>query len=375
MKLFIREIKAVLASPWQLALLTYIPLLGGLLLWGIFSSAIPRLLPVAVIDMDNSSLSRLLIRDLNANPTIQTIMYQQLPKAKIAMQQGDVFALLVLPYHLKKNLLSSQQPSIEIRYNAQFLLVGKLLSSELQISLANGLTSIATLAQLASGVLKEQVSITINPIRLQQTALFNQNNNYVAFLVPGLLIAFLQIVAMLVLLNSLAHESETTAQDNAYSLGIWKVLACKLGFYSIIMLIHGFIAFIFFYLYLNLPINGSLWMLGLAFWIMLIADFFIVLFIYFIFNNSTRAVSICTALFAPAFTFMGITFPTLNMPISAQYWRQLIPSTQYIETHISIISHSISTWELLCKLSHNWGFALLILPIIYLVNRGENYDL
>ncbi|AGH82089.1 ABC-2 type transporter [Psychromonas sp. CNPT3] len=375
MNLFIREIKAMLASPWQLALVTYLPLIGGLLLWGIFSSAVPRSLPVAIIDMDNSSLSRLLIRDLQANPTIAPIIYQQLPKAKLAMQEGKVFALVVLPYQLRKNLLSARQPSIEIRYNSQFLLVGKLLSSELQISLGSGLSSLASLKQLAQGVPKGRVGINLSPISLQKTALFNQNSNYVAFLVPALIIALLQIIGMLVFLNSLTQESENRSAKSAESLGIWKVLACKFSLYSIIILIHAMFAFTFFYLYLALPIHGSLWMLGVAFWIMLIADFLIVLLIYSIFLDSTRVVSICTALFAPAMTFMGVTFPTHNMPVLAQYWRQLIPSTQYIETHISIISHGLSQGEFIFKLSHNWGFAMLIIPIIYFVNKGKNHDL
>ncbi|KPU83494.1 ABC transporter [Psychromonas sp. PRT-SC03] len=375
MKLFIREIKAILASPWQLALVTYIPILGGLVLWGIFSSAIPRLLPVAVIDMDNSSISRSLIRYLQANPAIRPIIYQQLPNAKLAMREGKVFALVMLPYQLKKNLLNAKRQSIEIRYNSQFLLVGKLLSSDLQESLGSGLTSIAGIQLLAQGVPKEHVSIHLSPISLQKTALFNQSNNYVAFLVPALVVALLQIIAMLAFLNSLTQENERIYAQDAYHLGIWKVLICKTCFYSAIMLVHGMFAFTFLYIYLKLPMAGPLWMLGVAFWIMLIADFLIVLFLHFFTLNSTRAVSLCTGLFAPAVTFMGVTFPTHNMPLLAQYWRQLIPSTQYIETHISIISYGLSNIELLCKLSHSLWFTLFILPIIYFVNKGKHHDL
>ncbi|MBB1381618.1 ABC transporter permease, partial [Shewanella sp. SR41-2] len=146
--LFRRECKALWHSPWQLALVSYIPLIGVLALWWLFSAGLPRQLPVAVVDLDNSQISRMLTRQLSANAVIAPRSFANEAAAIEAMRQAQVYGLVILPYQLRKDLLTSKQPTIDIRYNSQFLLVGKLLSSQLQLSLAEGLTQIGEVSLL-----------------------------------------------------------------------------------------------------------------------------------------------------------------------------------------------------------------------------------
>lgn len=372
MKLFKREIIAILDSPWQLALLTYIPIIGLLLLWGLFSAGLPRGLPVAVVDFDQSTMTRLLTRDLQANPAVKVIHYTHLQDAQKAMQQADVYALLVFPYQLKKKLFTAQQPVIDIRYNSQFLLVGKLLSSQLKLTLASGLQSLASVKELARGTPKQQVAINLSPVSNQTTALFNQNNNYVAFLVPPILIALLQIIAMLVFVNSLSFELQRTKEDNWYHHGISSILFTKLFFYSICILLHGTLIYTFLYLHLNLPIAGHIWMLILSLLLMIMAVWLIVLTIFFLLKDSTRTVSVCGAIFAPAFSFMGVTFPSNNMPELAQIWRAIMPSSHYMEQHVATVNYGQNITQLLSQMTSYGGFLLLILPIIYLIKKGRN---
>ena len=134
-----REFTALQDDPWQLALISYIPLLSIIGLWLLFSAGLPRQLPVAVVDLDNSQVSRSLARQLQANPVTKPVSYSELSSAEAAMKQGEVYALLVLPYGLNRDLLTAKTPIIDIRYNSQFLLVGKLLSSQLLATMADGL--------------------------------------------------------------------------------------------------------------------------------------------------------------------------------------------------------------------------------------------
>ena len=65
---FRREVRRLAADPWDLAMVTWVPLLGVALLWWIFSAGLPRHLAVGVVDDDHSSLSRQLVRMLDATP-------------------------------------------------------------------------------------------------------------------------------------------------------------------------------------------------------------------------------------------------------------------------------------------------------------------
>lgn len=365
-----RELKALWRDPWQLALISYIPLLGILCLWWLFSAGLPRQLPVAIVDQDHSQLSRMLTRQLKANPVTDPQSFTDLSSAVEAMQQAQVYAVVVFPYDMKKDLLTGHTPTIDVRYNSQFLLVGKLLSSQIQLSLGDGLLQVAGLKQLMTGTPKSQVAVNLSPVKSQTTALFNRNNNYIGFLVPPVLVALWQLLSMLVMANSLNRELHLDAAQSEEGISnrltehFWpKVLAKILLFTPILMLQGGFIL-AWLYLYLALPFAGSIALLLFAQLIMLLAVWSLVLLVFVLMRDSARVISFCTALFAPAFAFMGITFPTHEMPQLAQWWRLIMPSSHYIESHVSVVSYG-ATWSTMAQqLSSYWGF-ICLLPVIY----------
>jgi len=370
-----RELKALWNDPWQFALVTYIPILGIISIWWLFSAGIPRQLPVAIVDHDQSQLSRMLARQIQANPAAQTFGYQDIGSAKRAMTQGEVYALVVLPYGLKRDLLTGHSPTIEIRYNSQFLLVGKLLSSQIQLSLADGLLQVANRKQLALGVPKAQAEINLRPVTSQKTALYNSNSNYIAFLVPPILLALGQLLAMLVFANSLNRELRLNTMSEWFSLGTRRVVFTKIIVYTPLILLQGRFVLAILYQFLGLPIAGGFGLLLVAQLAMLLAVWLLVLVIFFLLQDSARVISFCTALFAPAFPFMGITFPTLDMPLLAQLWRKLMPSSHYIDTHVSVVSYGQGWNTLADQLINYWGFLFLIPVIIFLAKRVKRAHL
>ncbi|NMH65233.1 ABC transporter permease [Shewanella sp. SHSM-M6] len=365
-----RELHALWHSPWQLALVTYVPLLSVLALWWLFSAGLPRQLPVALVDLDHSRVSRMLGRQLAANAVTAPVAFADLPAAVAAMRRAEVYALVLLPKDLQRDLLrgAGHSPSIDIRYNSQFLLMGKLLSSQLQQSLGAGLLELAGLKQLVSGVPRARVAVNLRPVQSQTTALFNRNSNYVGFLVPPVLIALWQLLAMLVFANSFNRELTPAPHDSGLSLAFWPKLLAKLGVYLPLLALHGAGILCFLYLYLGLPFAGSLSVLVIAQCCMLLAIWCLVLTVFLLMADSARVVSFCTALFAPAFAFMGITFPVHEMPSAAQYWRLLMPSSHYIDAHVAQVSYGLGWPSLPAQLASYWGY-LLLLPVIYLLGR------
>ncbi|MCS6154522.1 ABC transporter permease [Shewanella baltica] len=369
-----RELSALWRDPWQLALISYIPLIGIFCLWWLFSAGLPRQLPVAIVDQDHSQLSRMLTRQLKANPVTEPQNFTDLAAAVSAMQQAKVYAIVVFPYDMKKDLLTGHKPTIDVRYNSQFLLVGKLLSSQIQLSLGDGLLQVAGLKQLANGTPKSQVAVNLSPIKSQTTALFNRNNNYIGFLVPPVLVALWQLLSMLVMANSLNRELHLapTIQVNGISNTLtehfWPKVLAKVALFTPILMLQGGFILAWLYLYLALPMAGSLALLLLAQLVMLLAVWSLVLLIFVVMRDSARVISFCTALFAPAFAFMGITFPTHDMPQLAQWWRLIMPSSHYIESHVSVVSYGAAWPNVASQLSSYWGFICLP-PLIYLLSR------
>lgn len=368
------ELRALWHDPWQLALISYIPLLGMICLWWLFSAGLPRQLPVAIVDQDHSQLSRMLTRQMKANPVTEPQSFTDLSSAVSAMQQAKVYAIVVFPYDMKKDLLTGHKPTIDVRYNSQFLLVGKLLSSQIQLSLGEGLQQVAELKQLATGTPKSQVAVNLSPVKSQTTALFNRNNNYIGFLVPPVLIALWQLLSMLVMANSLNRELhlapvvQADVISDRLTTHFWPKVLAKVALFTPILMLQGGFILAWLYLYLALPMAGSLALLLLAQSVMLLAVWSLVLLIFVVMRDSARVISFCTALFAPAFAFMGITFPTHDMPPLAQWWRLIMPSSHYMESHVSVVSYGASGLDVVSQMSSYWGFICLF-PLIYLLAR------
>ena len=90
----LRECARLRADPWDLALATWVPLLALALLAWMFSAGVPRELPVAVVDHDNSAASRELVRRLDAVPELRVAarqLAQQLlkPPASVSRSTRD----------------------------------------------------------------------------------------------------------------------------------------------------------------------------------------------------------------------------------------------------------------------------------------------
>ncbi|CAM3920809.1 ABC transporter permease [Shewanella aquimarina] len=364
-----RELIALWNDPWQLALVSYIPLVGIFGLWWLFSAGLPRELPVAIVDQDQSQISRMLVRRLQANSVITPIHYQDINSAKASMESAETYAMVVLPFQLNRDLLTGHQPTIDIRYNSQYLLVGKLLSSQIQLSLADGLKSKALLKQLAAGVPMAQAEVNLNLVKTQVSALYNANSNYVVFLLPPILLALGQLLAMLVFANSLNRELRQETMTEWFSLGTRRVLWAKMLVYTPLIVLQGRLILTLLYQYLGLPLAGVFGQLLLAQIVMLLAVWLLVLTIFFLLQDAARVISFCTALFAPAFPFMGITFPTQEMPQLAQWWRKLMPSSHYIDTHVGVVSYGQDFAVFVQQVTSYWGFLLLVPVIVVLARR------
>ncbi|WP_394129349.1 ABC transporter permease [Shewanella maritima] len=363
-----REWSALWQDQWQLALLTYLPVLAILSLLWIFSAAMPRHMPVAVVDLDNSQLSRELTRKLNASSTIASVSYANLAEAKAAMMQVDAFALVVFPDDMRKDLLTGHSPIIDVRYNSQFLLVGKLLSSQIQQGLGAGLKDVSLMGQYSRGVPKVQAELNLTPIAMQITPLYNKNSHYQVFLMPAILVAIVQIVMMLTFVNSFTRELRQDSVQQWLQHGLIPAIATKAAVYVPLSILQFCVLNVVLYQYLGLHIGSAFGLLLVAQTLMTLTIWWMVLAIFLLLQDSARVVSFCAALFAPAFPFMGVTFPTHDMPLLALLWRQIMPSSHYIEQHLAIVNYGSELSSLLPSFTSYVGF-LLLMPIVVLGGR------
>ena len=85
-------------------------------------SGLPNDLPAGVVDMDDSSTSRNIVRNLDAfSQTGVVAHYSNVTDARIAMQEGKIYGFFYLPKGLSAEAQSQRQPTISFYTGLQAL--------------------------------------------------------------------------------------------------------------------------------------------------------------------------------------------------------------------------------------------------------------
>ncbi|MPW30380.1 ABC transporter permease [Agarivorans sp. B2Z047] len=353
---------------WLMAMLTWLPLFAFLAVWWVFSSGLTRELPIAVVDHDHSQLSRSLINHYDASPTLKVRSVYGEPQARSMLRTGEVSALVIIPADMEKHTKLAQTPSVAAYYNSQFMVIGKQINSALQQAHGTFSAKVAVAKALSHGNTQTLQALgSAVPIRNQISALYNGNSNYAQFIVSAALPAFWQILIMTVMILALGSELKDNSFKSWLAKQAWQKLTIKLSFFGALLWLQGILLCTLMFHGFDWPMRGSWSVLLLALLLCVVASQAIALIFMLLFEDVARALSFAGALTAPSFAFMGVTFPVSNMPWFAQFWRQLIPITHYIEVQIAQANYGASALQSLPNLSALLLFGIAFISAAWLV--------
>ena len=347
---------------WLLSCLTWVPIVLVVIIWWIFSQAIVRDLPIGVVDLSNSRLSRQLNRELDATSTLSVIRsYANVVEATEALKSTDIYAYVVIPNQFDKAIYRGEQPQVTTFYNSQMILVGRLINSAVVQAQSTFNAQVEVVKTLAKGQQTTLGAMShVLPIRTQITPVFNKNTNYAQFLVSAVVPAIWQIAIVVTTIMILAANHRT------YGLSIWAQpntlsrLIATLAPYSLVFVLQGAGFLSWFYHGLDWPMHGSISTMVIAQCFTIVACMVMGSFFFFITLDPARAMSFAAAYTAPSFAFMGITFPTTDMGTLAQIWRSLLPVSHYIDVQVSQVSYGVDAYSALASL---WPMLGYLLPL------------
>ena len=363
---------------WLFSCLTWVPILLAVTMWGVFSAGIARDLPIGVVDLQHSQLSRKMIQSLDASSTLSVdYHYTSATEAKNAMIEGDIYAYAVIPPQFDQDILLHRQPQLSVFFNSQYILVAKLINSAVAQSQGYFDAQLEAMGNLAKGNTTTLAAIgQAVPVSTQITALFNRNTNYAQFLVTAIVPAIWQIcVVISTILILAAHFRIYGNGNNSFAfLGDrpFTRLSKILGQYIPLFMAQGALFLILFYVLLDWPMEGSFIVMLLAQFVTTIACIIMGALFFFLSMDPARAMSFAGAFTAPSFAFMGITFPVSDMNALAHAWRGLLPITHYIEVQVDQASYGASAAQSIGSLWPMIGYIIPLLMTAALMAKHRN---
>lgn len=355
------ELQNLLKDRFLLFMYFIMPLFVGAFVFSTLSADIVRKMPIGVLDLDSSKTSSDIIFDINASPTLDIKrFYPSMLEAKSALSTKEIYALVVLPKDLAKNVKSRIPSEINIYYNAQLVFIGKNIQSALTQVLANENIKLKfqnNIIDSKNFSIAMGKSIEVVPHIM---ALYNQNSNFSQFLLPALIPCLWQLFIILCMIGIIAYDERDVGyikhKTNKIRF-IYRHLFIKFSINTIIFFIWWAIFMSVFYK-LDFIQSGSISLMALNALVLILAYNSIGIFLYSLIRSHTRSISVAAVYAAPSLAFVGITYPINNMEAFASFWGKILPITKYLEVYIQQANYGLDIFSSLKLIAYNLIFLL-----------------
>ena len=334
-----REWGRLRASPWDWAMVSWLPMLAlGLMCW-IFSAGQPYRLPIAVWNEDPSSLSRQLVRMLAATPGLEVrqIVLNR-GEAADALQRMDVYGVVHIPPDLARDVKHGAGGAITLLHNAQLATASSLLQRDVRQVVGTLSAGVEMQAAAKRGSPHQALRVQMEPIKTQLVALFNVSTNYEQFLAATLVPALIHILAMTAGAWTVGRELRDRTLGEWLGAGGWVrtagALAGKLGLPWVSLTLVGLLALVGITWGRGWHPPGNLWWVAAALALLMAVSITAGAALAGITRSLRTALSGAGFFAAPAFAFSGVAFPLAGMPGSARAWAEAMPFTHYIRLQI-----------------------------------------
>lgn len=314
-----------------------------------FRDGLPEDLPIAVVDNDNSSLSRNFARQLDATQLGKVVKYDTFAQARHDMQSGKVTSIIVIPEGMYRDVQSQRQPQIEYYLNGLYFVGGALAYKDIltMLNLTNGAVQREVLRM--KGVNEEQIMGLIQPIQVDTHQIGNVYTNYGYYLTNILLPGFLEMVVIIVLIYSLGMELKYRTSRHLMQVSggsIRSALLGKLAVFTVLFSAIGLILIVLLYHWMHFPIAGSIWNMFLAIVLMVLASEAVAIFIIGCLPVPRLALSIGALYSVLGFSLAGFTLPVETMPAYIQGLSVAFPLRHYylFYCHEVIFGSGFAAW-------------------------------
>ncbi|PIE99659.1 MAG: ABC transporter permease [Polaribacter sp.] len=299
----------------------------------IYSNEILTNLPVAVVDMDNSTHSRQLLRMVDASEQVHLNQkYPQISDAEKAFNKNEVRGIIIIPNDFSRKLQRGEQPAISVYADASYMLYYKQIVTAIQKTVGYMNAGVQLKKTMANRKSTEQAKDNVLAIRGKTVNLFNPSSGYATFLIPIVLIIIFQTT----ILTSIGILVGTMTENKLFSrlyphsdefLGTLPIVMGKATTYLLmgiaILLVMTTIVMPLF----NIPMRTSILNVIVYLFPFLLSLVYLGIFLTGFFKKREDAILLIMFTSIPSLLLTGYSWPTTATPIWIQVLSYFIPST------------------------------------------------
>lgn len=333
-----RELKRIREYPIYPTLMVILPILSFAFFAVLFEQGVPHNIPIAVLDNDNSTLSRKLTSMIDATPTADVNFdIADMNQGERMIREGLIEAIVFIPQNFEKDIYSITQTSVVSYINGTNLSANGLLSKDLQTVITTFSSGIQIQMLMKKGMTESQAYDMMMPIAFDKHVLFNPYINYGYYLLPSFMPMMLMIFTLMVTIFAIGSELKNSTAGEWFATaggGTAPALIGKLLPYTLSMFVMSLLMNTIMYKWVGVPLNGSVTAIIISGFLFVLAYQSIGVLIISVLSNLRLSLSIGGGYSVLAFTFSGLTFPLMAMDGYVQAIAYIFPFTLYTDVFV-----------------------------------------
>ena len=299
----------------------------------LMDDGLPKDMPVGIVDLDNTTTSRSLIRRLDGFQSTRIVAhYPSAAEARHAMQRNEIYAFFYIPKGTTEKLMSSRQPKISYYYNLSSIMAGSLLMKDLKTISTLGSAAVGQATMRAKGATDDQIMAFLQPIRLDLHQIANPWTNYNVYLstmlVPGVMMLFIFLITA----YSIGTEMKFERSKEWLAMADNRIVVALLGKFlpqTIIWLAIVFAYEYYVFVFLHFPCPGGPWAVIRLGLLQVFAAQGFGIFAFGLMPSLRMSMSVCSLWAVLSFSMAGSAFPVMGMDGALQSLSWLFPLRHY----------------------------------------------
>ncbi len=378
-QVMVREYYRYLGNRTYLFVTLIGPLLSFALIIWIFYQGVPRELPVALVDLDQTPLSRKIARMADATPIARlSAKFTSTDEAFSAMKKGLADAVFIIPEGCERQVMLGEQVSVILCLNNANVLKGGLITSGLSKSVMTLSAGIRIMTKTKQGQSWEQATAQAMPVMTGTHILFNPFVNYSYFLVSSLLPVMLIVFVLMGCTYATGSELKQGSGPDWLKTANGNILIALFGKlipYTALYFMMALVMNHFLFSYMGVPLHGHLHILLVSQLLLILGYQFLSVFLTGLTANLRLSLSLAGAYTMMALTFSGLTYPLQAMPALARAFAGIFPFTYYLETFIGQALRNEPSGNALSPMLGLWAFIFLGMTMVprmkYILSNHE----
>ena len=194
-----REVIRIATKPMYLFCMVIAPIFSYIFFTTLMSSGLPTNMPAGVVDLDNTSTTRTIIRNLDAFQQTKIVAhYGSFNEAREAIQRGEIYSFYYIPEGTTEKAIAGRQPKVSFYTNYSYLIAGSLLYRDQRTMSELASAAIGQSTLLAKGATEDQAVAFLQPIVIDTHPLNNPWLNYSVYLCNTLFPGILMLLIFLI---------------------------------------------------------------------------------------------------------------------------------------------------------------------------------